>query len=439
MVIGREAEFFRGQSLVELVIGIAIAAILAGSVVAALLLSVRVNKESINTRAASVLAQELLDNTRSLGEGDWTSIYNQSNKSASSTYYIDFGLASSGVTSTLTRSISSGENDYSHFSDGGWISTQLQTKFGDDSSGLATVHSGLRFLNVSIPRGAIIDSATMRLRTSSISVGSGIILTKISLVDADNPSAATSDATCDAHDAIRTSAQTDWDFTLTDSDNVELVTPDFSASVQEVVDRSGWASGNAMLVHIDDDGNTDNEFQSVASYEGAYTEATIDIIYTPPACNDGIDNDEDGYTDHPSDIGCSGADDRDETDSGAIGSLLEIATGTETVIIDGVTFTRWISIENVNRDSSWDIVESSGTEDTSTQKIVAYVTWQEGGGTASIDITEYITRWPRNESTTFTDWSGSSGSNGPIVRPDSNFSTTTGNMSTSTQGQLKLN
>ena len=79
---------FKGQSLVELIIGIAIAAVVAGSVVGALLLSVRTNKQSITYKAASSLGQELLDNAKSLSEGNWTGLYNLSDKSSSSMYYI---------------------------------------------------------------------------------------------------------------------------------------------------------------------------------------------------------------------------------------------------------------------------------------------------------------------------------------------------------------
>ena len=203
----------RGQSLVELIIGIAIAAILAGSVVGALLLSVRINKESANFGTASLLGQEILDNARAFSEGDWVTLYSQSDKSASSTYHID-----------------------------------------------------------------LISSST-----------------------------------------------------------------------------------------------------------------------------------------------------------------LEVATGTEDITRAGITYTRWFSVENVERDSESNIVESGGTEDTSTQKISVYVEWQEGADTASISLTGYVTRWTRNASILFTDWSGNSSVEGPITGPDSNFATTSGSINTSTQGVIMLN
>ena len=77
-----------GQSLVELLIGIAVVAIISGSVAGALFLSVRTNKQSATSEEASSLGQELLDNTRSLSESDWSGLYNLSDKGPSSTYYI---------------------------------------------------------------------------------------------------------------------------------------------------------------------------------------------------------------------------------------------------------------------------------------------------------------------------------------------------------------
>ncbi|OGY58693.1 MAG: hypothetical protein A3C03_00535 [Candidatus Colwellbacteria bacterium RIFCSPHIGHO2_02_FULL_45_17] len=120
-------------------------------------------------------------------------------------------------------------------------------------------------------------------------------------------------------------------------------------------------------------------------------------------------------------------------------STLSVATGTEEIERGGITYTRWFSIENVSRDSSGDIVESGGTEDTSTQKVAVHIEWQEGPGTASVGLTEYFTRWTRNESTVFTDWSGNSGIEGPITRPDNNFSATSGSIDLSTQGEIKIN
>jgi len=84
----REASADSGQSLVELLIGIAIAAIIVSSIVGAVVLSVRINKQSIAAKVASSLGQETLDDLRSISEGRWQRLYDLDTKDASSTYYI---------------------------------------------------------------------------------------------------------------------------------------------------------------------------------------------------------------------------------------------------------------------------------------------------------------------------------------------------------------
>src|SRR3989344_2336 len=78
-----------GQSLVELLIGIAVVAIISGSVAGALFLSVRTNKQSATSEEASSLGQELFDHTKSLSEGSWNAVYSQPIKSSTSTYHLD--------------------------------------------------------------------------------------------------------------------------------------------------------------------------------------------------------------------------------------------------------------------------------------------------------------------------------------------------------------
>jgi len=114
-------------------------------------------------------------------------------------------------------------------------------------------------------------------------------------------------------------------------------------------------------------------------------------------------------------------------------STLVIATGTEEVLRDGITYTRWISIENVNRSAtSGAITLTGGSEDPSTQKVTTYIEWAFFGDTTRVSLTQYLTRWSRNTATVFTDWSGSSGQDGPITRPDSNYFTSSGDINLST-------
>ncbi len=118
-------------------------------------------------------------------------------------------------------------------------------------------------------------------------------------------------------------------------------------------------------------------------------------------------------------------------------TIISIASGTESVIREGVVYTSWFSVENVRRDSGGNIVTSGGIKDSSTQKITARTEWNFRGDIASAVIVEYLTRWTRNQVTHFSNWDGSAGYEGPITRPDSNYSTST-NINFEIAGEISL-
>lgn len=66
-----------------------------------------------------------------------------------------------------------------------------------------------------------------------------------------------------------------------------------------------------------------------------------------------------------------------------------LSSGQETV--NG--FTRQIIASRVERDSNDNIVESGGTEDSGTRKIVATVSWQDRGKNYSVELATYLTDW----------------------------------------------
>lgn len=119
----------------------------------------------------------------------------------------------------------------------------------------------------------------------------------------------------------------------------------------------------------------------------------------------------------------------------ASGTALAIVSGSEEIAVNNFTYTRFFSVENVNRDSAQNIA-ASGTEDPSTQKISVSVRWQLSGQTAELKTAEYLTRF-RNEATRFTDWSGASSTAGPVTVPDNNYFSISGLSATST-GELKV-
>lgn len=130
------------------------------------------------------------------------------------------------------------------------------------------------------------------------------------------------------------------------------------------------------------------------------------------------------------------------------GTTFAILSGTTSTIIGSNTFTRYFSVENVNRDlcgsgnistnATTSCASGPGTvgvtEDPSTQKITATVTWSTN---RSLQKTEYITR-STNKIFVQTDWSAGPGQEGPITSPNNQFSTSSGIDYASTTGSIKI-
>lgn len=115
-----------------------------------------------------------------------------------------------------------------------------------------------------------------------------------------------------------------------------------------------------------------------------------------------------------------------------------LSTGTENVTLDSRTFTRKIVIDNVSRDGSGNIesVYSSGNDDPSTQKMTATVSVT---GQSDIVLTDYYTRW-RNTVPAQSDWSGGTGTAGPVTTFSTGYDTDDGGIdATGTTGSIKLN
>ena len=68
----------KGQALIEILIGLAVAGTLIGAATTALVAILRSGLETKNFQIASSLGQELMDNVKTVAEADWHNIYNLS-------------------------------------------------------------------------------------------------------------------------------------------------------------------------------------------------------------------------------------------------------------------------------------------------------------------------------------------------------------------------
>jgi hypothetical protein len=139
-----------------------------------------------------------------------------------------------------------------------------------------------RFTSVTIPAGATIDACTMDFTTT---VGAGTPDIRMSFEAADNPAFPTSKA--DAEGRTVTTAY--GNYTTAWPGTGRRTTPSMAASLQEVVDRGGWASGNAIQNHWRDFKATGSNYIQGYTIErtGTTGDPYLTVDYTEAAAGTG--------------------------------------------------------------------------------------------------------------------------------------------------------
>lgn len=163
-----------------------------------------------------------------------------------------------------------GDADYANDSADLWVGNRINGAREDFSI-------ALRFTNVTIPQGATIDAAYVTLRGENTDSTSGLIAS-IWAADADNQSMPADYDACEA--LTRTTATASWtDPAVTSGSNIN--TPSIATVIKEVVDRAGWASGNALVVCIENNQSSDGVYRSFHSYDSNSSYAPVlHIEYT---------------------------------------------------------------------------------------------------------------------------------------------------------------
>lgn len=124
----------------------------------------------------------------------------------------------------------------------------------------ASTFTFLRFQNVSIPQGAEILAAKLTFRAGNSNSGT---VTRCNIHCNDEDHAISPINQTDHGTKVRTGEFVAWDDIEAWVLDHDYESPDFANVVQEVIDRPGWITGNALMVLIDDDGSS-NYSQRVA-------------------------------------------------------------------------------------------------------------------------------------------------------------------------------
>jgi type IV pilus assembly protein PilY1 len=145
--------------------------------------------------------------------------------------------------------------------------------------------SGMRFTNITIPKGSNITAAYLTIRADASRSGT-TVYSKVRGEDADNP-AQFSDIT-DYWDRPRSSAEVNWDGIPEWTLDSEYNSPDIKTVIQEIIDRAGWVSGNDLVIFWDDHDDRSDHASGCSrrgySYDGSSAKAPkLHIEYIPPA------------------------------------------------------------------------------------------------------------------------------------------------------------
>jgi len=105
--------------------------------------------------------------------------------------------------------------------------------------------SAMRFRNINIPQGTVIVDARLKIRAHSNPITGETLYGVIHAEDANNPPDFSSRSIADI---VKTSAAVNWDHSSYWETTWWYTSPDISAVVQEVIDRYGWSTGNAIVI-----------------------------------------------------------------------------------------------------------------------------------------------------------------------------------------------
>jgi hypothetical protein len=175
--------------------------------------------------------------------------------------------------------LGSGSNDVEQSQAGSMYSTSTDIELvNDGTNGNQTV--GLRFTGLQIPQGATINTAYIQFTCDETSTAATNLVIKGE--NADNSAVFTS-ASNDASSRAMTTASVSWApsaWNVVNEAGAAQRTPNLAAVIQQLVNRSGWVSGNAMTFIVTGTGK-----RTAHSYESSPAFAPRLVVNYAPNSN----------------------------------------------------------------------------------------------------------------------------------------------------------
>lgn len=175
---------------------------------------------------------------------------------------------------TLDLTVAAGADDAHETDFGAGFSSSLNEVFASSNTGSTSRYNGgFRFTNVTIPQGETITAAYLTVQPISTSADDANV--DILAEDVDN--AVDFSTNADVTSRVRTTASVAW---VQDSlGAADVNSPEIKTVIQEVIDRPGWASGNAMVILMDGKSNVNKTFQVKSRDSSATLCARLHIEY----------------------------------------------------------------------------------------------------------------------------------------------------------------
>jgi hypothetical protein len=169
-----------------------------------------------------------------------------------------------GATTVTQAVVSAGSDDAEESSSGSVGLTSSDLELVTDGSSVQAV--GLRFTGVQVPRGAQVTAATVQFQTDEVSTDGASITIR---GEATDNAATFTTATRNVSGRPRTAASVTWTpptWPTVGAHGAAERTPDLTPVLQELVNRPGWASGNAVVLVLTGSGRrTAEAFESGAA------------------------------------------------------------------------------------------------------------------------------------------------------------------------------
>jgi hypothetical protein len=165
--------------------------------------------------------------------------------------------------------------------------TELEMIYDDNVIRLCHLKIGLRFRNISIPQGATITNAYIQFTCKQVTTD--VVNLTINGQNSDNSNGFT-ETGWNISARPLTSSSAIWipqGWYVADEAGANQRTPDLSSVVQEIVDRTQWASGNALTFIISGIGKS----RTAYAYDGEAQKAPLLHIEYSAAGIDDNDND----------------------------------------------------------------------------------------------------------------------------------------------------